>query len=610
MPESKKKNNTFLSKIRITAEEIYQDAVSYLSDQYRRAQSTFTSSSPYGQILKVLSNLFEQNYFYLEDAQVENNPMTATNVESIYGNAVQAGHNPTRAISAIGEIRFKFKPGKESSFSGPYIIINDGTQLKCLNNGLTYTLKLSSDNIKINKNTVDFTNVVIIQGKYATQTVIGTGTKSQSYNINIKNQADHNNVKVFVNGVLWKNMESIYDMVGNNKRSVVVKTGISGGIDIFFGNGYFGEVPQAGALIEVQYIETDGSLGIVDTNPSQVGFQWIDTGVNVSGEDIDLNEFLITDTTIAPNLGADAEDPEFTKVIAPLASKSFALVGPPNYEYFLSRYNTFSYIDAYNTVNDDYLDDDNVTYLFILPDIARKMGGETDYFNLPISEFTLDKVEKNAILRAIKESGQQATSSEVQFVDPEIKKYAINVVLRYFDGYDKDFIFDDIRSKLNDYFLNVKRRDKIPKSDIISLVEGIEGVDSVNVFFVSQENEEAIKKGYYIRKTYKIQPTTPFLQEGEGTKKRFIFFNKVLIQTRIRVKPGEDPNLGLDEFGDITLTHDQLPIIRGGWYDRNGTFYQEYPSKNQPSGLSVYFKEKIDNNLNTRVQTQNRKNLK
>jgi GH15 family glucan-1,4-alpha-glucosidase len=99
------------------------------------------------------------------------------------------------------------------------------------------------------------------------------------------------------------------------------------------------------------------------------------------------------------------------------------------------------------------------------------------------------------------------------------------------------------------------------------------------------------------------------LQEGEGTKKRFIFFNKELIETKITLAENEDPMLGLDEFGDIVIKHDQLPVIRGGWSDRYNTYYQEYPTKGQPSSLSIYFKEKIDRTLNTNVQTANRKKL-
>lgn len=202
------------------------------------------------------------------------------------------------------------------------------------------------------------------------------------------------------------------------------------------------------------------------------------------------------------------------------------------------------------------------------------------------------------------------TSTELQFVDPIIKKYAINVVLRTIEGYDTGIIRNQIRSKFNDYFLNVKRRDKIPKSDLVAIVEGIKGVDSVSIFFVSEENETAIKNGYYTKSTYKVTPTTPFLQEGEGNKKRYIFFNKELITTKITLATNEDPNLGLDEFGDITIGLNDLAVIRGGWQDRNGVYYEPTPVEGRASSLGIFFKDTVPDTINTGKIEASKNNIK
>lgn len=600
---------TFLSRIRIQGNEIFADSREYLNRLYGNVGSVFTPASPYGQLLKVVSNIGMLILLYLEDVATANNFITASNIEDIYGIAQLAGHDPYRGVAAKGEVKFKFKPGKESSFEGPHVTINDGTLLRCLNNNLPYTMKLATGEIRIKKGEVDFTTAVIVQGEYKSQKLQGSGKAMQTFNVNIPSTIDHDDIKVFVNGKLWKKYVSIYDMAGNNVEGVLVRTGLSGGIDLIFGNGYFGKVPEFGAIIEVSYLENAGSGGIIDTGSASIVFKFEDPGFDFRGDEVDLSETFILQCTTPPRLGADPENTDFTKYIAPLASKSFALVSPDNYEYFLARYNTFSYIDAYNTANDEYLDDDNVTYLFILPDVNRKITSDIDYFTLPENEFTLDSIEKKAIRAAINESGQQGTTSEVTIVDPTVRRYALNIVLRYFDGYDIDILRNNIRTKLSEYFLSVKRRDKIPKSDIVAMIEAVEGIDSVNVFFVSEQNEAAIRNGYYIKSTSKVSPTTPFLQEGEGGKKRYVFFNKEIIDTKINLLPGEDPRLGLDEFGDISISDQELPIIRGGWSDRNDTYYNEFPVNGQPSSLSIYFKEKIKNTLNTRIQSENKKKL-
>ena len=63
---------------------------------------------------------------------------------------------------------------------------------------------------------------------------------------------------------------------------------------------------------------------------------------------------------------------------------------------------------------------------------------------------------------------------------------------------------------------------------------------------------------------------------------------RVLIENKkIVLKEGEDPQLGLDSFGDVVIENDELAIIRGGWKDRNGTFYEPIPEANKISSLNT-----------------------
>ena len=604
-----KNNFKFLSKARVLGEQIYEDSVAFLTNAYRNSSKIFTTASPFGQLLRVMSNIGELMMYYITDSTTENNIITANNLESIYGLAALTGHNPSRPTSAMGEIRLKFKPGKQASFPGPYILVPNKMLLRCKSNGVKYTLQFSGDYIRIEKDNVNFTYAAITQGVFESQRVIGTGNSLQSFNINTPGLVDNNNVKVYVNSELWQIYDSLYDMSLSTK-GVIVKTGLAGGLDIFFGNGFFGAAPSLGSFIDVEYLVTAGSGGNISSKSEPVTFEFEDNGRDVNGEEVDLNEFLLVETSKNPILGSNEEDPSFTKLIAPLASKSFVLANPENYEYYLSRFNYFSYIDAFNETEDEYLDDDNIIYLYLLPDIKRKTTTDNDYFTVDIDEFTLNADEKKMIVAAINESGRQMTSTELQFVDPVVKRYALNVVLRTIEGYDLGVIRNEIRSKFNEYFLNIKRRDKIPKSDLVAIVENIKGVDSVSIFFVSEENENAIRNGYYTKQTYKVSPTVPFLQEGEGNKKRYVFFNKELIETKIPVAPGEDPNLGLDEFGDITMGLKDLALIRGGWKDRDGVYYDPTPVEGRASSLSIYFNGMISDSINIGKIEASKKDIK
>ncbi len=49
---------------------------------------------------------------------------------------------------------------------------------------------------------------------------------------------------------------------------------------------------------------------------------------------------------------------------------------------------------------------------------------------------------------------------------------------------------------------------------------------------------------------------------------------------------------------------DDVWIIRGGWKDRNGTFYEHIQEANKISSLNVFFKEGIENNLYNKIQQE------
>ena len=578
---------SFFSKTRIRATELFEDSFEYLARTYDQAQEVFTPASPFGQVLTVVSNLGEMIFFYIEAALTELNISRARNIESIYGLSRLTGHDPTRGISARGIIGLRLNTSAANLVSGDYVQIMNGAKLQIGQNGLTYFLRFNSDFIRLDKTTNEFVNVEIIQGTKDEQSFTGTGFALQSYNLTTKDPTDQYLVEVFVDGQLWKLEDSLYDM-NNGEKAVMVKSSVNGGLSIFFGTNQFGLPPALGSRIRVTYIKTRGNAGNIGGTQLDIKFE--DSGTDTSGEAIDLNEILALNITRNPMFGSDTEDPAFTRLIAPYQSNSFVLANPNNYIYYLSKYDFWSFIDAYNTKNDEYLDDDNIIYLFLIPDVKKKLTSDLDYFSIPEVEFTMTKQEKEMTYEILNKSGRQVVTAETRIVDPIIKRYALNIVVRWFDNFDKESIRIEIRKNLDQYFLNVNRRDRIPRSDIISIIENVEGIDSVNVFFISEVNEKAIKDGFYFIPVYGTDPVTD---------QRVLIENKKIV-----LKKGEDPQLGLDSFGDVVIENNDIAIIRGGWKDRNGTFYDPIPEANKISSLNVFYKEGIANNLYNKIQQE------
>jgi hypothetical protein len=586
---------SFLKSNKIKFSDIVDQTRQFLVDTYAQASSIFTSASPFGQILQVLTTYSQLFFLYLEDALVEMNILTASKEKSIYGWSRLAGHNPTRALSAQGTLKIKFKPTATSEINASYILLLDETKLTCESNALPYFIQLgnSLQNIKINLSNKDFIPLKIIQGELETQTAIGNGRPLQSFNFQAKRPIENEMVYVTVNGIPFDIVDSLYDMTKGSNQCMV-KTGISGGIDVYFGNEDYGVIPTLGSNISVKYVLSNGFQGNIFSKSNQVKWKWKDVGFTNTGEEVDLNEVFDIYIEKPIILGADSEDSGLTKLIAPKTSRSLVLANPDNYVALLSRFN-YSYVDAYTTFDDRYIDDDNIIYLFLIPDIQRRLNSNTDYFTTPLINFYLDPDEKDAIEEYINRSGQQIVTTELSIVDPTLTKYVLNIFLRVYDTIDQPSLKNEITNQITEYFLKVNRRDKIPKSDIIAIIENIKGVDSVNVSFISELNEDAIVDGYYIQRINRIDRIRGIEEE---------------IERKINIQPGEDPNLGLDDFGDIKIGLNELPVIRGGWYDRFGNYYQDGIDYNQYSSVNIIIKEVVKESLSLKMSNKNKNSIK
>jgi hypothetical protein len=395
-------------------------------------------------------------------------------------------------------------------------------------------------------------------------------------------------------------------------KGYLVKTGITGGLDIYFGNGSFGMIPPLGSSIDVEYIVSDGIKGNL-TGSKDLNFKFQTEGFDSLGNSCDLNKLLESSFTVSPTMGSDPESIELTKLIAPLQSHSFVLATPDNYESFLSKYGMFSYLDAYNTTDDGYIDDDNVIYLFMLPDTKRKLTKNNDYFNLHKEEFFFSEEEKNGILRTLENSGRQMVTTEVKIVEPKVQYFRMDVKVRYFEGFNKINLFGEIRTKISQYLISITRRDRLPKSDIIALLEGIEGIDSVNVRFVSEKEETARRLGYYVSDTVTVTPSTTTLEDIGNGKQKYVFFKRNVKTTLVNFEPNAalpENVINLDSFGDILLEKEEVALFRGGWVDRDGAPVLDDAKVGEMAALSVYFDEPaVPNTVFSRIQAQNRKAL-
>jgi len=596
--KAKDQVNKIIDKSRLFDGQLKEQIETFLIKEYEKRDLNFSPSSPYGQIIDVLNELNKLQYFYLEDSLNERNLLTAFKENSILGLARLTGHNPSRPISAKGEVSLKIKPGISNEIPGPTVQVQNYSKILCKNNQKNYLIILDSDSVYVPKTSSKLFKFQVVEGELNTSNFIGDGTDLQSFNIPTRfAEIENDIITVFVNGQEFKGFESLYD-IKKDEKGIIIKTGINGGVDIYFGNRDYGYIPEVGEEIKVEWIASNGSSGNIGESSSSVLFEFVDEVSDGFGGELDLNEIFDISVSKKITMGADAEDKELTRFLLNKNSRGLVLANPTNYTAFLSKYNQFSFIEAFNTFGDEYLDDDNVVYLFLLPDITRKVQSNSDYFSTDINNFFLTEEDKDAVYDVINKSGRQLISTELEIIDPVVKYYALNVFIRVYDDIiSEETIKAEITNMIGEYFLKLKRRDKIPRSDIMKLIEDVDGVDSVYLEFVSKDNEEAIFNGYYFKKIdYNNISATSALVKAVRENNDVPDLNvssSIETNEKITLKAGENPSLGLDEFGDITIGNKELPIIRGNFTDRNGILYADGINGDNLSALNIVIRESI-----------------
>lgn len=516
----------------------------YLSSVLSRFNTQFGSNTVFGQILTVVGNAIQNVMLYIEDALVEQNKYTAQRKKSIYGLAALSGYEPSFGNATAVALKFVFTPVNVDSYN---VIINNMEPLTCTQNGLQYNIVLSQEAIVLNvenDNTIKYLSAV--QGRFESQTFISTGGQYYTIPFKFVGNIDTNYIKVEVNNEEWKYEASLYDMTSDGKE-FTYKASMTGGIDLIFGNEAHGRALKANDVVKVTYLIHDGENGNLDPN-LETYFVFENTLKDVNGTEHDGNAifnvtFAETDPVIS---GSNSESTLHVREMIGYNTRSLVLASANNYKAFLNKFGFCGYNRTWSDSNS------MIVNSLIIRNYATNIENGDDYFKLKESDFILSNVQKKAIYDCIETSGHQMAGVKYQIFDPELCKYAMYIYVSLKSKkYDQAYITNAIRQYVGDFFTNIQSDIFIPKSDIVHLLKtNIEGIDGVDIYILSQKNEEAIRTGKYAISEYKLNSLNQYVKETKYVK----------------VYPGENPNLGLDTHGNIWLEDDtKFPILMGGW---------------------------------------------
>lgn len=544
--------------VEITYQNIKNSVEYYLRSEHNKGNLLFSPASPYGQILSVLENLHQMSFLYLKNSimQFDIGDPTQNNERVVKNAALLAGHVPGRAISATGTLKFTLKTNidLDKEVPGGRITFTNKVKIKNNTNGLDYSFNLGVET-QTHKITPNYQFYVpIIQGKWSGASRTGTGLPLQTYSVQSQGNSDveNFNIEILVNGEYWSLKKHIYEMLPDEK-ACVARTGFNGGLDIIFGNGGFGAIPEVSAIISIFHIQSDGSEGNIYRR-TRDDWKIIDDVLDGNGDTIDLTKVFTIDIFTDINFGADKEDINFTKSILPISSNNFVLGLPQQYAYEIKKLGVFSHVNAYEKTG--------TIFIVATPNIKLFKNTDSNYFTIDLRAFSLDDYEKSKIDKYLRTGGNLQLTRKYRVVSPVLSFYVMNVfVITYSDASD-DSVNAQILDKISDYFLNLARIDRIPKLDIIRTLSTLTDVHSIDIQFIAKKNEDYHKKAK---------------QEAENKMNQY----NTSFQTNISVTdivPDYIPTetKGIDPFmGDILFEPNEIPIIRGGWYDRNGIYYSD-----------------------------------
>lgn len=542
---------------RIKLKEIVTDVQTYLTEKYGQSRKVFTPASPFGQLLAVVSNISQLIMYYIEYSITELNLRTAATDTSILGLASLVGHNPSTSVSATGKANLRYNGKTLSDETASSIIILNKTKIYCPFNNLPYLIYTSEAEIRVGvSSTVVDIPVKIVQGELNEITFTADGTSVQTFRINEGNPEyiDRNLLEVYVNNTKCELYDSLYD-IPLGKLGCVVKLDVGNGLAIIFGSQYAGFIPPSGSIVKVNYVKNAGVFGNL-LNAQNLKFNFTESGYDNYGNEIDLNEYFSILLQDSVTFGSNPESINLTRLLAPKTSRSYVLANTQSYEYYFRKMNYFSVVDVYNTFEDGNINDDNVVYAFLIPNLQFRISPNQNYFTAPMENFTLSAEERSNLITKVEESGQMMIGTQLNIINPFVKRFVMFVVVNYLKGYSRELIREDIINKISYYLINYTRRDRIPRSDFIAILENVQGIDSVNVYF-------------------KEDPANN---------------NTLNNQSKI------------DALGDIIIGKEDYCVVRGGWVDPDtNTSYVDTLSDKAQSSLNIIFNEEVDPTLNRRL---------
>lgn len=525
----------------------------YLSKIFSNLNIKYSDNQIFKVIFNGLKGIVQNIMVYIEDAFTEQNIDTATRKKSIYSLAKISGYEPYYGSAACGILSASLISNTNLSKEIRKIYVDNHISIQNTTNNMNYILYIQSDRyvFDINHPLVNY-DFKIVQGYYKTANYTSKGEELESIHVNIGGMYDKNYTKVYVNNVEWQAVSNMYDMTQDGEE-YVISCGFDNELDITFGNGIYGKIPEAGSNIKVEYLTHNGAAGNIN-NINNVDFEFVENGYDYNGNQINLNHYINLKLNDYISGGTNADTIDDVRKMIGYNSRSNVLASLDNYTLFLKH---FSFIGNFNIWAEN---NSNTLMISAITDRIKKIKDISEYQDIQDKDLILTDAQKNDILTVLKNSNNTFAGIQVKFVDPIIYKYAVICYVKPTDIYYKETIITNIQNTIIKYFSKLNYNVSfVAKSDIVKYVlNNVENIKSLTIDIISEANENAFNNRYYYKYSNVLE-------------------NNQISYNKQRLNYETNLNLGLDNIGNISIDNKlYLGLLHGD------ILY--YPNKNSSLG--------------------------
>ena len=520
----------------------------YLQKTFGDLGYNYTHNQIFGVIYDGIKGIMQNIMFYIEDAFTEQNIFTAQRKRSIYSLAKISGYEPYYGAAATGTVYCKVTISNGlPSGSNKIYIDNNITIINKLTN-IIYTVILPTNYyiIDISKPLVTH-EFKIVQGTYNTATYTTKGIALETINITGSASYDAQYVTVLVNGEEWTRVENLYEMQESGKN-YIVNSGYDNTVNIMFGNGTYGKIPDNGSMVTIKYLNHSGKAGNI-SNYDKYQLAFVNYGTDNTGESVNLNDYCKLSINNMVTGGTDPDTIDTVKRMIGYNSRSNVLASEENYKLFLNRFSFVGQSSIWCEENSSCIIISALTNYYTINNTIDK------YFNSDIKQFFLNDNQKEMIIDTLNNSNKAFAGVTIKFQDPIMRKFAMICYVKAKSMYNQEDIKDNIKNTVAEYFINLKTNTQfIPKSDLIkAITEADDNIEAIDFNFISELAENTFYKGYY-------------------DKYYLLYTNKAYSYDTKRVLYEKDTVPGLDLYGNIQLDSKlEIPLLRGG--------FKYYPNK-------------------------------